>query len=182
MDTAMPAEPGPGDMRARPALLCYDGSDPARRAIEEAGRVLGGGPAVVLTVWESLGSAILRIPLPTSTELGREIEGVATDVVSTVDAGVAERAEATAAEGAELARRAGFDARSRALRAVSRTAEREETTVWHAIVAASEEEDAAVVVLGARGRSGIRSALLGSVSNGVVHHAARPVLMVPPPG
>jgi hypothetical protein len=42
-----------------PVLLCYDGSDPARQAIERAGRVLGGGKAVVLTVWESVGSAIL---------------------------------------------------------------------------------------------------------------------------
>ena len=41
-------------------LLCYYGSDPAREAIERAGRVLGGGEAVVLTVWESLGSALLR--------------------------------------------------------------------------------------------------------------------------
>jgi hypothetical protein len=41
-------------------LLSYDGSDAARRAIERAGQLLGGGEAIVLTVWESLGSAILR--------------------------------------------------------------------------------------------------------------------------
>ena len=43
-----------------PVLLGYDGSDAARGAISSAGRVLGGGEAVVVTVWESVGSAILR--------------------------------------------------------------------------------------------------------------------------
>jgi hypothetical protein len=41
-------------------LLRYDRSEPARQAIERARRVLGGGDAIVLTVWESVGSAILR--------------------------------------------------------------------------------------------------------------------------
>ena len=36
-------------MPAPPALLCYDGSPGARRAIDVGGGLLGGGPAVVLT-------------------------------------------------------------------------------------------------------------------------------------
>ena len=36
-----------------PVLLCYDGSDNARQAIERAGQLLGGGEAVVLTVWRA---------------------------------------------------------------------------------------------------------------------------------
>jgi hypothetical protein len=32
-----------------PVLLCYDGSETARRAIERAGRLLAGGPVVMLT-------------------------------------------------------------------------------------------------------------------------------------
>jgi hypothetical protein len=39
-----------------PVLLCYDGSDLAKRAIERAGQAVVGGEAIVLTVWESLGS------------------------------------------------------------------------------------------------------------------------------
>lgn len=39
----------------------------------------------------------------------------------------------------------------------------------------------AVVVVGSRGRSGIKSALLGSVSNAVINHAERPALVVREP-
>jgi nucleotide-binding universal stress UspA family protein len=58
--------------------------------------------------------------------------------------------------------------------------ERDAVTVWRAILDAADENDAAVVVVGARGRSGIGSALLGSVSYGVVHNSTLPVLVVPP--
>ena len=50
----------PTDEVLGPALLGYDGSDAARGAIASASRVLGGREAVVVTVWESVGSAILR--------------------------------------------------------------------------------------------------------------------------
>jgi nucleotide-binding universal stress UspA family protein len=180
MDAGRNPGGGRSDGAERPALLCYDGSDAAKHAIDQAGAVLAGGPAVVLCVWESLGSAVLRYPLPGATELGRELREVRDDVVEAFDADVAEKAEVTAAEGAELAGDSGFDARPLARRALGRTAERTETTVWQAVVAVAEEEDVGLVVLGTRGRSGVRSALLGSVSYGVVHNCARPLLIVPP--
>jgi nucleotide-binding universal stress UspA family protein len=36
--------------------------------------------------------------------------------------------------------------------------------------------------MGSRGRSALKSALLGSVSNTVVQHSRRPVMIVHPPG
>jgi len=161
-----------------PALLCYDGSEPARRAIEHAARVLGPGPATVLTVWETVGSAFLRHR--PRTALGRELTAISADVVGELDSGTARSAEATAQEGTEIAVAAGFEATTPlARRAIGRAAEREDATVWQAILHAAEEQDARVVVLGARGRSGVRSLLMGSVSNGVLHHAQRAVLVVP---
>ena len=160
-----------------PALLCYDGSEPARRAIEHAGGVLGSGPATVLTVWETVGSAFLRHR--PRTALGRELTAISADVVGELDSGTAESAEATAREGAEIAAAAGFQAKPLARRAIGRATEREDATVWQAILHAAEEEDARVVVLGTRGRSGVRSLLMGSVSYGVLHHTRRAVLVVP---
>ena len=157
------------------ALLCFDGSANARHAIERAGGLLGGGPALVLCVWESLGSAILRHSLP-----GQDLREISGEVVDHADRNLRERAEAVAAEGAELAKAAGFDAHPLALRALAEAAERDETTISRAVVEAADENDASLVVLGTRGRGSVRSVLLGSVSHGVVHHCRRPLLVVPP--
>ena len=162
-----------------PVLLCYDGSDTAKRALERAGPLLGG-EAVVLTVWESLGSAILRNLPSGETEFGREAKGIAEDVVDELDASIAEAAQATAAEGASLAAAAGFDARPLARRALARAAERTTVTVWRAVLDVADEQAASLIVLGSRGRSGVKSMVLGSVTYGAVHNSERPVLVVPP--
>lgn len=46
------------------------------------------------------------------------------------------------------------------------------------IVACADTLDADLIVLGSRGRGAIATALLGSVSRGVLHEARRPVLVV----
>ena len=51
--------------------------------------------------------------------------------------------------------------------------------VWRAVVPFAASVDAAVIVTGARGHGGARSALLGSVSSGLAYNAERPVLVVP---
>ena len=169
------------DQGRRPALLCYDGSDYARRAIERAAAVLDCGPAVVLTVWESIRPPQLRHPIPAVAELGREfVRETSQDVVDALDAETAAWAQATAVEGAELARASGFGARSAAHRALGRPLERIEGTVWQAVIDIADREDAGVIVVGSRGRSGVKAVLLGSVSYGVVHNASQPVLTVPP--
>ena len=67
---------------------------------------------------------------------------------------------------------AGFDAEPRAVRSSER--------YFRALLHLADELDARVIVIGSRGRSAIAAAVLGSVSTGVLHHAHRPVLIVPP--
>lgn len=46
------------------------------------------------------------------------------------------------------------------------------------IVALADQKNADLIVLGSRGRNALATALLGSVSHGVLRHASRPVLVV----
>jgi nucleotide-binding universal stress UspA family protein len=149
-----------------PALLGYDGSDIAGRAIERAAKLVGGGAAVVLTVWEPTAAFAGYDPLGGVSEgMGR-----AAGLEREMDDIGAQAAQDTAEQGAELARKHGFDA----------TARTAEGKVWRAIVDVADEIDARAIVVGTRGHSGLQSLMIGSVANGVVHHSDRPVLVIPP--
>jgi nucleotide-binding universal stress UspA family protein len=150
-------------MSQGPVLFAYDGSEHARAAIERAGAVLRPGPAVVATAWssyeEQAPSALLALP----GDMVREAVGA-------LDEANRETAEECAAEGAELARAAGFEAEPRAVRAGG--------PFFAALLHTADEIDARAIVAGSRGRSALRSAVLGSVSTGLLHHTGRPVLVV----
>lgn len=90
------------------------------------------------------------------------------------DAALEKSALETAADGAQRAAAAGLVAQPR-------IADRhDEITGW--ILAVAADVDADVIVLGTRGRSGVKSLMLGSVSHAVLHHADRAVLVGPSPG
>ena len=146
-------------MSDRPVLICYDASEDARHAIAAAAELLGPRSALVLTVWQDVAAVP---PFAWMAPMG--------DVGPLLDAARA-AAHRVAEEGAERARAAGFSATPLVVEATR--------PVWQAIAAVAEERDAAVIVLGTRGLSGVRSVLAGSVSSGVVHHATRPALVVP---
>jgi nucleotide-binding universal stress UspA family protein len=61
----------------------------------------------------------------------------------------------------QLAAAAGLEAQPKVIRSAG--------AVFAAIVACADELDAAVIVMGSRGRSTLAATLLGSVSTGVLH-------------
>ena len=145
-------------------VVGYDGSESAKGAIEKAGDLFGGARAVVLYAWEAVELAALR----------RGAIGMSATVSEgEVDANTVAEAGRVAAEGAELARRAGLDAEARAVPA--------SPSVWETIVRVADEEGATAIVLGSRGLRGLRSLALGSVSAQVAQHAHQPVLAIPSP-
>jgi len=142
-------------------VLTYDGSQDARRAIAVAGGLLGGRPAVVVHVQ-------IQIPPPM---IGAAPDGPAED--EAVERYMEARSRRVLEEGIDLAAKAGFEPEG-----VNRIADGV-AGVWHAIIEVAKERDAELIVVGHRGLSRIKSALLGSVSNGVVNHSSVPVLTVP---
>jgi nucleotide-binding universal stress UspA family protein len=53
-------------------------------------------------------------------------------------------------------------------------------TPWRGVWAAAEEFEVDLIVCGSRAQGGFSRAVLGSTSSSLVHHARRPVLVVPP--
>jgi nucleotide-binding universal stress UspA family protein len=148
-------------MSGRVILLCYDGSVDARTAVSAAAALLPAEHATVLTVWEGLDEVLAR------TRAG----GASTALdIDEIDAAGEQAAQMRAQEGVELARQAGLTAEPRIKKRAG--------AVWETVLAVADELDVGVIVLGSRGRTGLR-ALLGSVSHSVLQHASRPVLVIP---
>jgi len=148
-------------------LFAYDGSESAEAAITSAGKLFGHdhSDAVVLTVWEPLVVEALRAsrfggwpPIPPD--------------VAQVDQRAQKQAQRLAEHGARLAGDAGFEARALWVA--------DERRIPDTILEGADELDADLIVTGARGLTGI-AAFFGSVSNHVLQHATRPVLVVPSP-
>ena len=155
-----------GEQASRVTLLCFDGSEGATEAIAASGKLLGGGPAVVLTVWEPLAT---WEPYDPVTVLGAPVSKAASKALN-LDEIAQEVADERMKQGLALASAAGFTARGQAAHGKA----------WRTICDVGDEIDAAAIVLGARGLSRVESMLLGSVSLAVAVHARRPVLIVPP--
>ncbi|HEY3942118.1 MAG TPA: universal stress protein [Acidimicrobiales bacterium] len=139
-----------------PILFAYDGSELAGLAIEQAGRQLASGQdGLVLCVWQPADVGFVPVN-------ARHFDAdQATEVLRA--------AEETAAQGASLARSAGFVAESMAVEAAP---------TWKGIVETAEARRASLIVLGSHRRSGLVGHLLGSVAAAVVAHSGCSVLVV----
>jgi nucleotide-binding universal stress UspA family protein len=144
-------------------LIAYDGSDDAKAAIEQAGKLFKGESATVVTVWQRFVDTMARI----GGGIGAIVD------YEEIDAASEQSAIASASEGAEMASAAGLLAVGKSLVV--------ESTIAAAVLHLGAEVNADVVVLGSRGYTGVKSLMLGSVSSHVLHHADRPVLVVPSP-
>jgi nucleotide-binding universal stress UspA family protein len=141
-----------------PLILCYDGSEAAERAIRIAPVLVGRGRT----------ARVLYAYKPTERSLGVAQAAAG----GRIDAPVLGEADAHAVidRGVTIARDAGFDAEPLLLMADRRTA---------ALVAETADElDAPAIVMGTRGLSGLKSAVLGSVAREVVNAYHRPVVLV----
>lgn len=139
-----------------PIVCCIDNSEGARRAWEVGQR---------LAQRLELDLVLVHVEPPT------EAPGVS---AATAGQQRLHEAEARDAEAVleKFARENGIGAGVRRRTAVGDAAAR--------IVAICDEEQAELVVLGSRGRGGVASALLGSVSTSVAARVSCPCLTVPP--
>lgn len=142
----------------KPIVLATDGSPVAAEATAKAIELAEafGAPLVIATIWqvtyEPVGIAFGTL-VPNLDSVGNE---EARKIV--------EQAAAPAHEAGvecETIVRRGYPAQE--------------------ICAIADEEDAQLIVLGSHGWGTMRRAIFGSVSTNVLHHAGRPVLVVPPP-
>jgi len=146
-------------MTPSPLLICYDGSEGARRAVGAAATLLVERTAVILAV-----------AAPTTAVQALDTLGAVPQAPEEVNLETAVR---SAEEGADYARRAGLTAEARGELAAP---------TWKGIVDVADELDAAVIVIGSRGLKGVRELVEGSLSHEVAEHTGRPVLIVPPGG
>jgi nucleotide-binding universal stress UspA family protein len=144
-----------------PLVLCYDGSEDAGHAIQRAGALFPGRRALVVTAWQPTA-------VPSSLGFAGEAAGVVD--FAELDRAAADDGVRLADEGARIARQAGLIAEPVAVEAAG--------AVWKTIVDIADRDDAATIVMGSRGLTGLRALVLGSVSSAVVNHADRPTLIV----
>ncbi|MFD7608572.1 universal stress protein [Streptomyces mirabilis] len=144
-------------------LVCFDGSAASRRGLDVAQTLLASTDLIALTVWQSVANRL--------AEAG-SLGAMAVVAHESADQAAEEEARAAAARGAAIARAGGGHAQARV--------EEADEFVWKAVLKVADEVDAASIVIGSRGRSPLKGALLGSVSREVLAHTSRPVLVVTP--
>jgi nucleotide-binding universal stress UspA family protein len=149
-----------------PTLIAFDGSAAARQAVVTAAALLKPRVTLVLTVWEA-GLAHAALAPPPDVAMTSSVDP---STLLKFDEALRGHAERVANEGAELARSLGLDAKPLAtadVRDIPRT-----------IVEVAREHNAATIVVGSRGLSGLRARFEGSTSKDVVKHAPCPVVVV----
>jgi nucleotide-binding universal stress UspA family protein len=148
-----------------PILICYDGSPSSRRALETAAHSLGGTPAVLLHVWNPPERILADAFGATEHEHAPTYEQL--------EDWCRNRGDEVLGDGQARAGQLKLSVKPRL--------ERDQSTVWKTILDVADELTAELIVCGTHAATAVESNPLGSVSNALVHHSARPVLIVPSP-
>jgi nucleotide-binding universal stress UspA family protein len=143
-------------------LICFDGSQRARLAIERAAALFPGAQAKILHVWEPFEHIVTRYP-QVGRYVGSEME--------TADEDAAAESSRIALEGAELARSAGLEASERSTRL--------DGSLAATVVAVADQLDADAIVTGTRSLRGLHELFAGSLSHQLMQHSGRPVVAIP---
>ncbi len=147
-------------------LVPVDGSKPSEKAAEYAIHVAKKMKAKIVAVH------VMHLPVyaftPTPVE-GMPIPTV-TPIPLTVRSEEKKMAESYLKKVKEMAKKAGVTAETKLIE--------DQPSIVHAITEAAEKEGCDLIVIGTKGRTGIRKFLLGSVASGVTTYAPCPVLVV----
>lgn len=144
-------------------LLCWDGSPSAQRAIEHASRILGTGRSAIVL--------FAHVPVEEHAGVLGGTGNSDAPIMGPADG------EDVLEQGVRVAQAAGFDATGvREVATNRRTAD--------IILEYASDHDAQLIVMGQRGRSGLKAALLGlgSVAQEVLGTYPGAVLLVGPDG
>lgn len=148
---------------SRPVLVCYDGSAHSRHGLRAAQELPASVDIVVLAVWQSVATKLAE---------GGSFGVIALSDHEALDETEEQAARSAAMEAAECARTAGHQATARI--------EEAGEPIWSKILQVADDLAPAFIVTGSCGRGPLKSALLGSVSQEILSHSTRPVLIVPP--
>ena len=147
-----------------PILICYDGSENARSALDAAAALFAPRTTLVVCYWEPFGA--------NNKHFGIDILELVQDPQE-INAREEQLAWTIAEAGAEIAGQAGLTAAAQAVKI--------DGPIDEAILVHADEIDAAAIVLGSRSRTGVRSLILGDIANEVAQRATRPVFLTPSP-
>ncbi len=155
------------DASDRPVLIAYDGSHAARQAVIDAAELLRPRSALVVTVWEAGLAYTAPATPPDGLTMTPTIDP---SVAMSVDREVHRQAENISRDGAALAKSHGLAARPLAVP--------DEGSIAETILNVARSNNAAAIVVGSRGLSGLRARLEGSTSKGLLKQAHCPVIVV----
>jgi nucleotide-binding universal stress UspA family protein len=155
-------------MTAPRVLIAYDGSAEAASAIRAIGRLLPASHVIVahapVDAVALEHAALARIAMPDS---------VISPATEAYEREADDASRRIAERGCSIAEESGLEATATIC---------DGSSAWRAICSAGREQRADLIACGTRGQGGVARAFLGSTTSALVHHADRPVLVVPPEG